>query len=96
MSAAQIICPHCKTSLNLPVELEVKRELKRSGARTISLGGPGSDLPCPKCGRPISVTDIIDGKHDPKPQSTLGCLADLLGFGIVIVIFGVVIAKCSK
>jgi hypothetical protein len=94
MSDNQIICPHCLHALRLPTQLEVLRNQHRGGGGYIVISD-ADELGCPDCGKPIRVQDIISGKHDPKKKGCLGDLADLLGIGIVLAVFALVIAKCS-
>jgi hypothetical protein len=93
MSSAQIICPHCRHSLNLPAQLEVMREVHQGGGGYIAFGDPDRQLPCPHCGHGLRVGDIIEGKHNPKPagwgETLLGCA--VLG-GIILVL----LYACSR
>lgn len=94
MSSAQIMCPQCRRSLNLPAQLEVMREVHKGGGGYIAFGDPDRKLPCPHCGHGIRVGDIIEGKHSPKPA---GWIETLAGFAVLgLICFGLLYACSPK
>ncbi|HEX7897133.1 MAG TPA: hypothetical protein VF950_05210 [Planctomycetota bacterium] len=88
------MCPGCATTLQIPAQLYVEREIQESGAPFIKIGSDdaprGRTMPCPRCGYAIPLEHIL---RRPKPGSWI---SDILGCAVMMGILGAIILFFSK
>ncbi len=91
MAAEHIVCPHCRTLLAKPIQLQILGESHRAGGSYFATGSSDT-LPCSVCGHRMSIPDIIAGKHDPGG----GVLGTIMGLVVLFGVIAVAVYACSR
>jgi hypothetical protein len=88
------LCPGCGTTLQIPAQLYVEREIKRSGGPVVKISSDDSParqpLPCPRCGIAIPIDHILN------PPPIAGWFSSLLGCAVIMGVLVAIIVLANK
>lgn len=90
---AHFFCPHCHKRFAKDDPAVTGADMVRALDEAMGVGGVigvfNESAPCPnpKCGKPISLKGIFEGRYDSPPMSLMGCVLTIVYFvGAIIVV----------